>query len=137
VALVDQRLHVAEEEGEQQRRDVMTVRVGVHQEEDLAVAQLGEIDRLAHAAAERRDDVLELLVGEQLLVVGLLGVEHLAAQRQDRLGAAVAALLGGAAGGLALDDEQLAVARVGGAAVGELAGEVEAVRDRRLAGDGG
>ncbi len=45
----------------------------------------------------------------------------------------LAALLGRAAGGVALDDEQLAVARVGGAAVGELAGQVQAVRHRALA----
>ena len=47
---------------------------------------------------------------EHLAERRLLGVEHLAAQRQDGLELAVAALLGGAAGGVALDDEQLALA---------------------------
>ena len=37
----------------------------------------------------------------------LLDVEDLAAQRQHRLRVAVAALLGRAAGGVALDDEDL------------------------------
>ncbi len=41
-----------------------------------------------------------------------LGVQHLAAERQDRLPRAIAALLGGAAGGITLDDEELAAARV-------------------------
>ena len=71
---------------------------------------------------------LQLAVGEHLAERRLLGVEHLAAQRQDGLGLAVAALLGRAAGGVALDDEQLALGRVGRAAVGELAGQVEPVR---------
>ena len=45
----------------------------------------------------------------------------------------LAPLLGGAAGGVALDDEQLALGRIGRGAVGELAGQVQPVRDRRLA----
>src|SRR5690606_4050828 len=43
--------------------------------------------------------------------------------RQDRLGAPVAALLGRAAGRIALDDEQLGEARVALLAVGQLAGQ--------------
>ena len=39
VPLADQLRHVAEEEVEQQRRDVVAVGVGVHQQDDLAVAQ--------------------------------------------------------------------------------------------------
>ena len=47
-----------------------------------------------------------ILLGRQHLVdAGALDVEDLAAQRQHRLVLAVAALLGGAAGGVALDDE--------------------------------
>ncbi len=54
------------------------------------------------------------LLLEHLVQRGLLGVEHLAAQRQDGLGAPLASLLGRAAGGVALDDEQLAFPRIGG-----------------------
>ena len=66
---------------------------------------------VADAAAERADDVLQLLVAGHLVGGRLLGVEHLAAQREDGLGAPVAPLLGRAAGRVALDDEQLALAR--------------------------
>jgi hypothetical protein len=45
-------------------------------------------------------------------VAGLLHVQDLAAQRQDGLELAVAALLGGAAGGVTLDDVDLAQRRV-------------------------
>jgi Tfp pilus assembly PilM family ATPase len=57
----------------------------------------------------------------------LLDVEDLAAQRQDRLELAVAALLGGAAGRIALDDVDLAQRRILLLAVGELAGQAHAV----------
>ena len=58
----------------------------------------------------------------------------LPAQRQDRLEAAVAALLRGAAGRVALDDEELGLLRVGELAVGELARQA-AARERALALD--
>ena len=49
---------------------------------------------------------------QHLVDARLLDVEDLAAQREDRLRVAVAALLGRAAGGVALDDEQLGERRV-------------------------
>src|SRR5690606_25479016 len=75
---------------------------------------------------------------EHLVQTRLLDVEDLAAQREDRLRAAVAALLGAATGAVALDDEELGVLWVALLAVGQLAGQRQAVehalsRDR-LAG---
>src|SRR3712207_9023188 len=67
----------------------------------------------------------------------LLDVDDLAADRQDRLEHRVAAGLGRATGRVALDDVDLGVARVGRAAVGQLAGQagrVERVLARQLAG---
>ena len=55
-------------------------------------------------------------------------VEDLAAQRQDRLAGAVARLLGRAAGGVALDDEDLRALRRCIGAVGELAGQAQLAR---------
>ena len=52
---------------------------------------------------------------------------------QDRLDVAVAALLGRAAGAVALDDEQLRLLGVGAVAVVQLAGKVQPAADRRLA----
>ena len=77
---------------------------------------------VADAGADGGDEGADFLVGEHLVEPGLLGVDELAAQGQDRLVAAVAALLGGAAGGVALDDVELAERRVALGAVGELAG---------------
>src|SRR5207237_8593749 len=61
-----------------------------------------------------------------------LDIENLALERQDRLKAPVAALLGRAARTVALDDEKLALGRVPFLAVGELARQIGDV-ERTLA----
>ena len=63
------------------------------------------------------------LADEHLVEARPLDVEDFSAQRQDRLEVAVAALLGGAAGRIALDQEDLGLRRVALLAVGELAGQ--------------
>ena len=64
---------------------------------------------------------------EHLVDARLLDVEHLAEHGQDGLEVAVAALLGRAAGRVALDDVQLAALRVALLAVGQLAGQRRAL----------
>ena len=108
VPFLDQRLHVAEEEGQQQGADVAAVHVGVGHDDHAAVAQAGQVEAVADAGAQRRDQRLDLVVGQDLVQPGALGVEDLAAQRQDGLEVPVAALLGRAAGRVTLDDVQLA-----------------------------
>ena len=92
------------------------------------VAQPGDVEVLgADAAAERRDHRLDFVAAQHLVEAGLLDVEDLALDRQDRLEPAVAALLGRSAGRLALDDVDLALRRVALLAVGQLAGQAAAV----------
>src|SRR5207302_2902038 len=81
---------------------------------------------LAGARAQRRDQRPDLFEGDDLVFAGALHVQDLALQRQDGLEAAVAALLGRAAGRVAFDDVQLAVAGVLLSAVGQLAGQGQA-----------
>src|SRR5207244_1155714 len=64
-----------------------------------------------------------------------LGVEHLAAQRKDRLPRPIPSLLRRSAGRIALDDEDLAVLARRVRAVAEFAGKVEAARCGALARD--
>ena len=134
---LDDRVHVAEEERQQQRPDVGAVDVGVRHQDDLVIAQLREVELLgADAGAHRRDEQPDFIVGQDLVVARLLRVDDLAAQRQHRLGLAVAPLLGRAAGRVALDDEQLAVLRIALRAVGQLGGQplvVAAALARELA----
>ena len=104
------------------------VDVRVRHDDELVVAALRDVEGavalvLADAGAAGGDDGADLLVGEDLVDAGLLDVEDLALDREDRLVAAVAALLGGTAGGVAFDDVELADGRVALGAVGQLAGE--------------
>ena len=76
------------------------------------------------AAATRSAQALQDAIADPELRVEArtLDVKDLAAQRQDRLELAVAALLGGASRGIAFDKIQLTERRVALLAVGELAG---------------
>ena len=112
VAELDERAHVAEQQRQQQRRDVLAVDVGIGHEHDLVVPGLVGVEVLADAGAERRDHGLHLVVAEGPVEARLLDVEDLAAQRQDRLRLGVAALDGRTAGRVALDDEDLGERRV-------------------------
>ena len=60
----------------------------------------------AGAAADRLGQVGELRVRYQLVLAGRGDIEDFSAKRKDRLGLAIARNLGGAAGGIALDDEE-------------------------------
>lgn len=123
MAVLDQRPHETEEQGEQQGRDVLAVDVGVGHQHDLVIAQLADVELVVDARAEGGDDRLDLGVLENTVDACLLDVDDLAAQRKDRLVHRVAPRLGAAACGVALHDVDLALARVVAAAVGELAGE--------------
>src|SRR5881409_283603 len=61
---------------------------GVGHDDDLVVAGVVDLEALAHAGADRRDDGPDLLVGEDLVDARLLDVQDLASQREDRLEAA-------------------------------------------------
>src|SRR5688572_801532 len=133
VAAVDQLGHLAVEEREQQRPDVRTVHVGVGHDDDAVVAQARDVEVLdADAAAERGDHRLDLVAAEHLVEAGLLDVQNLALDGQDGLETAIAALLGGAAGRLALDDVDLALRRVALLAIRKLSRKTAAV-ERALA----
>ena len=97
---------------------------------DLVVAALVDVELVAEAGADGRDERLDLVVLEHLVDAGPLDVEDLAPDGQDRLRRRVAGLHGGAAGGVALDDEQLALLAVLRRAVLELVGHAGAVEQR-------
>src|SRR4051794_17479892 len=123
VAGLDQLVHLAEQQREDQRADVRAVHVGVRHEDHLVIAGLLEVELLADARAHGGDERLDLVVLQDLVDPRLLDVEDLAAQRGHSLRVAVAALLGRAGGGVALDHEQLGERRVLDRAVGELSRE--------------
>ena len=135
LAVRDQFGQEAVEEGEKQRRDVIAVGVGVGHDDDAVISELADIECLADAAAEGGDDIGQLLVLEHLGCGCALDVQYLAAQGEDRLPRPVAPLLRGAAGGVPLDDEQLAPATPTAGAIAQLARQVQPVGGGALARD--
>lgn len=88
------------------------VLIGIGEDDDFVVFEVGEVEILVDGRAERGNQRTELLVAQHLIQPLLFGIEGLAAQGENRLIAAVAPLLGAAACGIALDDEQLIVFRL-------------------------
>ena len=114
---IHQRAHVAEEQRRQQTANVRAVGVGVGHEDDLAVAGRLEVEAAAGAGADNLDDRSALGVLQHVADGGLLYVEDLSANRQQRLEFGVPGQLGRAKGRVALDDEQLGAVDVIAAAV--------------------
>ena len=120
MAAVEELPHVPVEEREHERANVRPVHVGVGHDDDPVVAELRQVELVADPGADHLHERLDLGVREHLVDPVLLGVDDLAAQREDRLVRLVARLLRGAAGGVALDDEELGQLRVADLAIGEL-----------------
>ena len=125
VATLDDVGEVPEEECQQQGADVRTVDVGVGHHDDPMVAESAGVELIADRGPERRDQRSDLVVLQHLVEPRLLDVQNLAAQRQDGLEAAVAALLRRTTRRVTLDDVELGPARVALGAVGQLARQVE------------
>ncbi len=110
------------------------VDIGIGHDDDPLVAEVFLTIFVACAAAQRLDQVGDLLVGHQLVAAGAADIEDLAAQRQDRLVRAVSRLLGRAAGRVTFDDEEFGtLGRVLGA-IRELARQAQ-LAHRALAVD--
>src|SRR5699024_5464507 len=134
VSALDQRFHETEQQGQKQCADVLAVDVGIGHEEDLVVPQLLGVEVLVDTGAQGGDDGLDLGVLEDPVDSGLLHVQDLASDRQDRLVVGVASTLGGAARRVTLDDVELALLRVRRLTVGQLAGQRGAFQEGLAAG---
>src|SRR4051794_10655590 len=119
---IDHFAHVAEEEREDQRADVRAVDVGVGHDDDLVVAEFGDIEIAgADTGTEGRDHQADFLGGQHLVETRALDVEDLALERKHCLESAIASLLRGAAGRITFDEVDLAETRIALLAIGELA----------------
>ena len=134
IAVLDQLGHEAVEEREQQYADVVAVHVGIGHAHDAVVAQLGGVELGPEARAEGGDHGLDLGVGQGPVDAGLFHVQYLAPQGKYGLEVPVAALLGTAAGAVALDNEDFALGRIALGAVRQLAGQRRALQGGLAAG---
>ena len=82
--------------------------IGIRHDDDAVVAQLVGIEVVtANAATEGRDQCSDLDRLQHFVETRFLDVQDFSLQRQDCLRATIAPLFGGAAGRVALDQEQL------------------------------
>src|SRR6266487_3271150 len=125
VSGVDHGPHVAEEEREEEGRDVLAVHVRVGHRDDLVISDLREVELVADPGANGGNERPNLLVLKHLVESRLLDVQDLPAQREDGLELAPAPLFRGPSRAWALHDENFRLRRVALLAVRELAGEVE------------
>ena len=128
VTAADELRHLVVEEGQEQSPDVGAVDVGIGHDDDAAVAELLDVEgslliAVTDAGADGRDHGLDLGILEDLVEAGLLDVDQLSADREDRLEAAVTALLGATTCRVTLDDVELGEGGIALGAVGQLAGE--------------
>mmetsp|Transcript_7774 Transcript_7774/g.13822 ORF Transcript_7774/g.13822 Transcript_7774/m.13822 type:complete len:231 (+) Transcript_7774:508-1200(+) len=124
MAVGEEVLAVAVEEGEEEGTDVGPIHVRIRKDDDLVVPQVAHVEGLPlDPQTDSCDEVLYLVVLVHPRVVVLLHVQDLATQRQHRLRLPVPGLLGTAAGAVALDDEYLRYRGVPAAAVGQFAGQ--------------
>src|SRR5579884_4229804 len=80
MAFGDERLHVAVEEGEQERANVRAVHVGIAHDDDAPVAQLRQVEVLTNSDAKRGNDVLDLFARQHAIQSRALDVEDFATQ---------------------------------------------------------
>ena len=123
MAVLDERAHIAEEEGEQKNADMRAVDIGIRHGDDAVVAQLALVEVIQNAAAEGGDHCLYFRVFKDAVEPHLLDVEDLAAEGQDGLEAPVSARLCGTACRIALDDVDLAQLGAAVGTVGKFPGE--------------
>ncbi len=78
---------------------------------------------VADSRADRGDHRLDFLVLKRAVKAGFLDVDQLSTEGQNRLGPTVAALFGGATGGVTFDNIKLGFRRVAFGAIGEFPGK--------------
>src|ERR1019366_6556017 len=103
--VVDELGHLAKEERQQQGANVAAVNVGVGHQDDLVVANLGDVEIRFDAGPNGGDEGLDFGVLENFVGARLLDVQYLSADWQDRLVARIPRVLRRTAGRVSLDNE--------------------------------
>src|SRR6185503_10096464 len=72
------------------------------------IAEFANIEQIPYSRAKSDNQIFDFLVGKHFVQAGAFNVQDFAAQRQNGLESAVAALLGAATGGISLNNIELA-----------------------------
>ena len=122
MTVFDERTHIAEQQGQQQGGDVLSVYVRVCHQHDLVIAQFRQVEIFANPGAKSGDEGLDFFVIQSAVQAGFFYVEDFAAQRQDSLVGGVAPRHRRTACRIALDQENFAFGSVPAGAISQLAG---------------
>ena len=114
-------IHLAVEKCQQQGADVGAVDVGVGHDHNLVIPTLAEVGLDTDAGTNRRDHAANLLVGEHLVVTAFIGIDDLAAEREDRLILTPPATLSRTAGRITLYQIDFTLRDIAAGAVAEFA----------------
>ena len=100
------------------------VHIGICHYDDAVVAEFGDVEcaflvTVADAGADGGDHGLDFGILEDFIEAGFFDVDEFAADGEDGLVASVAALFGGAAGGVTFYDEEFCEGGVAFGAIGE------------------
>ena len=104
------------------------VHIGICHNNNLVVAELGNIEVVVNSRSKRRDHGTNLSVCIDLVQSGFLHVQNLSSQRQDGLVCLASGFLGGSAGGISLYQVDLAVLRILVRTVCQLSRQSQAVQ---------
>ena len=110
------------------------VHIRISHNHDLVVAQLGNVKVLADAGAQRGHHRHQLFVAVNLVQPCLFHIQHFTPKGQNGLVGTVPSVLGGAAGGITLDDVNFAQGGVVGGAVRQLARQLAAFQPGLITG---
>ena len=136
IATFDRFAHLPEKEGQDQGANMAAVDVRIAHDDQLLVTQFRDVEVFSSdTGAQSRDQRPDLLGRQHLVEARFFDVQYLAFERQHGLELPVAALLGGAAGGLALDKKQLRELRVALGTVRQLSRQVRCVQRTLAAGE--
>ncbi|MCG3118401.1 MAG: hypothetical protein ALAOOOJD_00590 [bacterium] len=104
------------------------VDVGIRHDDHFAVSNLSRIKIFAaDAGAQCRDNRTNFFIGKNFIQPRFFDIENFSLDRQNCLKPAVTALFRGAAGGVALNDVNFTMLRIGDTAIRELTGKAGAV----------
>ena len=128
VALLDELLHLAEEECQHQSRNVATIHIRIGHNDNLVVAQFLQVECLGvllstDGYTQCGKHILNLLILPHTVLLHFLDVENLTPQGHNGLILAVAALLCSTTCRITLNEENLRLAPIPCGAVGQLTGK--------------
>ncbi|GBD36007.1 hypothetical protein HRbin36_01124 [bacterium HR36] len=129
VSFGDQTGHLAVEERQEQGANVAAIHVRIGEDDNAFVIAFADVLVLADVRPHGGDDATNFVVGQHLFDPGLLDIEDLASQRQNRLENSVPPAVRRTSSRIAFDQEKLALIAILGGAIHQFSRQAVAIED--------